>query len=282
MNGLQFNSEYNIIKLTPLKLALCNMIKFVIKNSEECLVNFSPLLFFEIFYEISNEYECEVSKEKLFNFLHIKLNQVNRIKTEKNILPVEDFFIFFKNETEKCFNNIQSLNELYTFFNHDIKDLKTKNENGQSLTENGGLIDYFIRKCLFSFFKLSFEDLSILFTQCKAYLNGENISLNFTSTESDIIFEKQLNLLEKMSPSELINKQVLCQLNSRHQAYIKSKLNSTINELFTIHQYFDYNMKNMYNDTLGSETKIHYSLMSLVEFYTKKLYYDKAIEGKLF
>jgi hypothetical protein len=273
MNGLNFNLEYNILKLSPLKLTICNLINYVIKDIDGCFLNFSKFPFFEIFYEISNEYECEVSIEKFFSSLKDKINT----SVNENFSP--DIYNVLKNEAEKCLSKMQSLNDLYTFFNCEIKDLKTKNENGQSLTENGGLIDYFIRKCLFAFFKLSFEDLSLLFIQCRAYLNYEIINLNFTSTESDLFFDKQLNLLEKIYPSELTKNKVFKQINSKHQAYIESKIKSTINELFCIHHYFDYNMKNMLGDNSNSETKIHYSLMNLVEFYTKNLYYDKAIEG---
>ncbi len=39
-------------------------------------------------------------------------------------------------------------------------------------------------------------------------------------------------------------------------------------------------MKYFYNDTSQSDTKIHYSLMNLIEFYFNNGYYEYAIQGK--
>ena len=48
-----------------------------------------------------------------------------------------------------------------------------------------------------------------------------------------------------------------------------------------IYKYFDYNMKKFYTDGMTSETKIHYSLLNIVEYYFNNGFYENATQSKL-
>jgi hypothetical protein len=293
MNGLFFPSSLKLINLTPFKISVCKLISLFLKD-ENLNMKCSNIILFDVLAKLMYDYKCEISKFHFYEKLAeiFKIISKNKIKEVGSHLQFsEGIFTYLKIEVEKMYESFESLNDIYAFLNIEIKELKSKNENGVSPLENGGVIDSFIRKCLFAFYKMSFEDTTKLFSNFKSYITGEEIKIQLTNKESEYVFEKQLLEYDRKGWDEVNNK-ILQSYNYKHKFYFDAKkfIVSDNNKLSykeyneesinNIHKFFDYNMKYLYSDGQENNTKIHYALMNVIEFYYREGFYEKAINGK--
>jgi hypothetical protein len=279
MNGLYFPSHLKIINLTPYKISICRIIITILKNEKLNRIALSNLKLFDVLKQLINEYKCEISK----NLFYQKLKEVtkNIFQNEAYSNKSDQVSEVLIEEIETFYNKIKSINDIYTFFNIDIHDLKIRNEEGFILLENGGWVDNFVRKCLFAFYKLSFEDINKLYVNLRNYINGDELIIQLTSRESEILFEKQIIEFDqgKLTKNE---EKYLKHFNYRHKYFFLAKNeNMKLGSLDNIHKFFDYNMKYFYNDASQNETKIHYLLLNMVEFYFNNSFYEQAIQGKI-
>jgi hypothetical protein len=292
MNGLFFPSSLKLINLTPFKISVCKLISLFLKD-ETLNMKCSNIILFDGLAQIMYDYKCEISKIHFYEKLAEVVKKISKkkIKDANSHLQLsQEIFKYLTFEIEKMYESVESLNDLYAFLNIEIKELKSKNENGVSSLENGGVIDSFIRKCLFAFYKMSFEETSKLFSNFKSYVRGEEIRIQLTSKESEFVFEKQLLEYDRKGWEEINNK-ILQSYNYKHKFYFDAKKsmgdddsNRLYNEesINNIHKFFDYNMKYFYSDVQENNTKIHYALMNIVEFYYNEGFYEKAIQGNNF
>jgi len=73
---------------------------------------------------------------------------------------------------------VRSVDELFYFFEKTVKELRTQLTTvqfspGQIIQYEGSLIDMFLRRCIFAFSQLMFEDLQALFDSFVSYREGK-------------------------------------------------------------------------------------------------------------
>jgi hypothetical protein len=187
MNTLTFPKNIKLLNLTPFKFCTCALITTMLKSYNKQL----STIYLDLFNTLINDHECEISKEQLYH----------KITTEVHILSTKHSQIVDPNAIVNSFiqiiegrlNEMTTLNDLFVFFNLDVRELKAKDENNKSIIENGGIVDHFIRKCLFAFYKLSFENLVSLLDEIQRYRAGDVIRISLTENESEGLFEKQVD-----------------------------------------------------------------------------------------
>lgn len=280
MNFLNFPQIYKILNLTPFKISLCALINHFLKDTSLQSDKDNFLFLFDIIKNLIKESKCEISKKIFVSKIEETILILCKLKGFED--DASKFSDFFKDILEMSYNKLSSLNELYIFFNLEIRELKTKNDMNYSLLDNGGIIDQFIKKCLFAFYKFSFEEICNLYLNLSKYIQGEELNNTLTNKESEILFEKQLEELSLISTKENyeIEKKLLENYNYKQEYYFNLSITDSNEQLERIHRFFDHNMKYFYNDNSQYETKIHYSLLNLVEYYFNKNYYTQAIHGK--
>jgi hypothetical protein len=227
MNSLSFPKNYKLLNLTPYKFTLCTLITNVIKD-EQLRTEKAFYIYLDLINKLINDFECEISKKILCDKITIYFNKINyNIDAEQTEIFLQSVLNVLDNSLAK----IQNLQDLYFFFNNNIRELKHKDENGRCLIENGGIIDHFIRKCIFAFYKLSFEDLVNLFNNIISYSSGENVNISLTTKESDLLFEKQINELTFNPVNDNgIDKVLLESRNYRQKYFFESK--DTLGKIF--------------------------------------------------
>jgi hypothetical protein len=267
---MSFPQNIKNLNLSPYKYSLCCIVNRLIK-SQELNFQIDILQVLDYIKPLLLEFSCELS----YDIFKIRLNEYisnGHLSNKEKITEIIGQLL------EEGVSRITSINELYIFFNYEIRELKTKCESNNYSLENGGIIDNFIRKCLFAFYKLSFEDLSKLFKNIQSYFRGEELSnLQITNKESEILFEAQLKESSKFltKENEELNNKILSNFKFKHKFYF---LKNTPDSLSNIHKFFDYNMRSFYNDVSFSESKIHYSLFNIVEYYFINSFYDQAVQ----
>ena len=271
MNTLIFPSNLKLINLTPFKFSLCSLIYTLFRNTEFKTKNDIYFLT-DIINSLLRDFECEISK----NIFYKKLECLTNNDTLYNdIIKI----------IENSYNSLNNINDLYIFFNFNIRELKAKDENNNSLLENGGYIDNFIRKCLFAFYKLSFEDLYNLLKNIKDYNNNQTMKINLTNFESEELFEKQIKTISySIINTDILslNSQLLNSNNYPYKYYFKK--DNFDEGIDNIHKFFDFNLKYFYTDSVKDNThnKLHYSLLNLIEYYFRYNYYDAALIGIIY
>ena len=170
-----YNKNKNLFILTPLKFTLCSVINQIIRSTElDCS---SKVKLFDILRHFINDYSSELSFKQFLNKLYmLTVNEKQEIKVKRinagnsNRVDKENLFdykILIKITYDYIIELLRSIKfnsieDVYMFFHLNIKELKYKEESNFYL-DNGGLIDHFIRKCLISFYKFSFDDYAKFF-----------------------------------------------------------------------------------------------------------------------
>jgi hypothetical protein len=233
MSSLSFQKQFKILNITPLKFSICSIITNLLRDTNPDKTNNKYYALVDLVSTLINDFECEISKEILFNKIHKILNNL----FTKYSIPQNESENMSQKVTqaiEKDLHNVTNLQELYIFFNFRIRELKTKDENNKSLIETGGIIDHFIRKCLFAFYKLNFEELVGLYNNILKYRNNEKLNIELTDKESELLFEKQIediNLTINNDGKAEINGYLLNSKNYKHK-YFFSKENELGKYLF--------------------------------------------------
>lgn len=281
MNGLSFAFNLKLLNLTPFKISLCALVNILLKDEKIKSVYCDKLLF-EAFTKIIKDYECEISKNIFYTKLReiiivvIRSIELEEQQNDNDLTEmIEELTNYLLTEIDNLYSNIRTLNDFYSFINIEIKNLKNKNENGIILLESGGVIDNYVKKCLFAFYKLSFEDIFKLYIKFQKYVMGEEIIINLTTKESENIFENYLKQKEKFEDEALTNN-LLNNFNFRHKHFFEKCSNDTETTISSLHKFFDYNMKYFYSENSSSDRKIHYPLMNIIEVYFNNKYYEKA------
>jgi len=228
MNHLYFSSNFKLINLTPFKYSLCVLINAFLKD-KELLNNFVNLKLFDILVKILNETKCEISKNYFFNKIKISIeeyfqNETSNDLNEDNQINKRNMSDYIFSILESNYKKIKSINDLYILFNYEIRELQLKNESNESLIEKGRVIDNFIRKVLLAFYKLSFEELCKLFSDLLLYIKGEELIIQLSNRESEILFERQMSDLSKIA-KDSYDEKILDSINYKHKYYHLAKLN---------------------------------------------------------
>jgi hypothetical protein len=272
MTTLTFAPQYKLLNLSPFKFSLCSLILSIFKNNSlRTKYPIHPIT--DIINNLINDFDCEISKNNFFKKLFFECQK----NFGQTYIDPESLYADLTSIIESAFNSIKNMNDLYMFYNLSIRELKSNYDNNVPLLENGGFADNFIRKCLFAFYKLTFEQLYKLITDIHKYTNNEDIKLNLTQRESELLFEKQINnITYKLTNSEkrMIDDSLLTSINYKHKYFFA-------NDVDSIHKFFDCNLKYFYDG--GKETthnKIHYALLNLVDYYFSNSYYDEALQSK--
>ena len=234
MTDLIFNNHSKILNLTPFKVSISALISYFLKNSEinpsnstnidplcNFLINSKKITIFKILNLLIKEYKCEISKKNFYEILYeiiqkiLDENNKNNNLVTKEEIQVKAIHDYLTILLEKIYLDLTTINDIYVLFNIEIKELKSKNEEGVSLLENGGYLDNFIRKCLFAFYKLSFEDIFKLQEQLQAYISGEEIRIQLTEKEAEVLFERQMRELDRIG----VEQKILNSFSCKHKYY---------------------------------------------------------------
>lgn len=290
MNSLNFSANSKIFNLTPFKFSVCCLINSFLRDKElESRYDISLLL--DGILLLTKEYESEVN----LSILYVKLQKIVNITTKENNKIEHSVLIFnyIKKVLEYYYSNIKSISDIVIIFNNEISKLEVKDGNEIGLLETGSFIHGYIRKCLFAFYKLKFEDLCDLFEKIELYTKGETLTTHMTNKESENTFLIQFDKLTfpiNNNQNLQNNEDVLNSINYKHKYYFYSKAEDPSSKikyfkfikivaLFNTHKFFDYNMKYFYNGTTQEDTKIHYALLNVVEYYYNHYYYKQGLEG---
>lgn len=222
MNGLFFPAHLKILNLTPFKISVCSLIFSFLRN-ENINNNFDIIKLFEILKRITHEYKCEISKHLFIQKILEVVCNFENLENEESSKETKKISEIFLEELESFYSRIKNINDIYHFFNVEIHDLKTKNEIGQTFLENGGWVDNFVRKCLFAFYKLSFEEIFKVYANLQLYIQEEELlTIHLTNKESENLFEHQIKELDQYGIKG-VDKKVLQNFTYRHKYFFFSK-----------------------------------------------------------
>lgn len=242
MNTIFNANTIKIINITPFKVSLCGIIHEILKKNINKHSSREIDLFDELFLMI-NDFKCEISLkifkikiQKAFKYLTLRFSAYSSHFRNPNY-----FFLMLSNFLQ----NLHSVNEIYEFFNYKLRELKNKSElKNSNLLEIGGYFDLFIRKCIVSFYKMSFEELTILFEKIVLYNQQKLIDINITMRESSSLFEKQINeykIFSNNSQEFHLNDQLLLFNNYKQKYYFTDQMFKTIfnNKLQTNNNFYE-------------------------------------------
>lgn len=228
MNALNFSANVKQFYMTPFKFSVCCLIHSFLKD-KELGSKYNVLMLLDGVRLLVNEYQCEINISILYNRLKSIITELcitNNLQSQS-----EGIFEYIKSVLGYYYKSINSINSLYVFFNNNIRKLETKDEHNTSILEAGGFIYSYIRKCLFAFYKMKFEDLCKFYQNLRNYLNCEDLHIQMTNRESEEIFRKQLDdfTFSMNNPeSILINEKILASHNYKHKYYFFAKQDKSI------------------------------------------------------
>jgi hypothetical protein len=270
MSSLSFSAQYKLLNLSPFKYGLCALIHSLFRY-QTIKERYNTHLISNIIHNLINDFDCEISKMIFFKKLSFECYK----NSHNHSIDPENLYSDLSSIIEHSFHSINNMNDLYTFFNMNIRELKSKDDNNVTLLDNGGYFDNFIRKCLFAFYKLTFGELNKLISDIHKYNNNEDIRLNLTQRESEMLFEKQINnMTYRLTDIERnrIDESLLSSLNYKHKFLFSNNIDG-------IHKFFDFNLKYFYEAKDSAQNKIHYSLLNLVDYYFSNNYYDESLQS---
>lgn len=286
------NKETNLLKLTPFKICLCNLIYAFTREDNTKItkdLNDSSIDKYSIICLLYyDSFQSEISKSFFLNTITEKLSSIGI--PEKEITTINSQLISITNELN---DSIQGINDLYSFLDKIGSIIKTE-DNLVSYFSKGGFIDNFLRKCFNAFYKLTFEELSQLYQSLKQYNTEDKITLSLSNNENEKLFVQCFDNKElfRNIKDYISNFQQKCFFVSGNDASDPdpncTNIQQPINDkLYNLYKFFDYNLYKLSNDETSTnptipspnnDNKIHHSLLALVSFYYEQKCFDKAIQ----
>ena len=300
MDLIKYSPEVLNLNLSAYKFSIFSLLisiqdKNKIRNKEE------KLFYAEILYHFINRNTDITSKSLLIselkNQISSKISEINKnlVNKEENLTKT---LINILNEN---LTNIKTLNDLFSFFKQNLSIMKeislpeNFNVNGEDEIEKNtlvsnidgiGITDIFIKKCLLSFKRLSFPKLIKLYEDIIKFTNDEiliNRVENLSIKEREYYFSEIFN----KNPNSFFNSEIFFDINKNSENNTQEiflnnddENNKKLNQrLFLIHKFYDYHLKNLYNDnSTTNQTKLHYCLLYLTNLYYDCGYYEHALQ----
>ena len=300
MDLIKYSPEVLNLNLSAYKFSIFSLLisiqdKNKIRNKEE------KLFYAEILYHFINRNTDITSKSLLIselkNQISSKISEINKnlVNKEENLTKT---LINILNEN---LTNIKTLNDLFSFFKQNLSIMKeislpeNFNVNGEDEIEKNilvsnidgiGITDIFIKKCLLSFKRLSFPKLIKLYEDIIKFTNDEiliNRVENLSIKEREYYFSEIFN----KNPNSFFNSEIFFDINknsenNKQEIFLNNddENNKKLNQrLFLIHKFYDYHLKNLYNDnSTTNQTKLHYCLLYLTNLYYDCGYYEHALQ----
>ena len=300
MDLIKYSPEVLNLNLSAYKFSIFSLLisiqdKNKIRNKEE------KLFYAEILYHFINRNTDITSKSLLIselkNQISSKISEINKnlVNKEENLAKT---LINILNEN---LTNIKTLNDLFSFFKQNLSIMKeislpeNFNVNGEDEIEKNilvsnidgiGITDIFIKKCLLSFKRLSFPKLIKLYEDIIKFTNDEiliNRAENLSIKEREYYFSEIFN----KNPNSFFNSEIFFDINknsenNKQEIFLNNddENNKKLNQrLFLIHKFYDYHLKNLYNDnSTTNQTKLHYCLLYLTNLYYDCGYYEHALQ----
>ena len=300
MDLIKYSPEVLNLNLSAYKFSIFSLLisiqdKNKIRNKEE------KLFYAEILYHFINRNTDITSKSLLIselkNQISSKISEINKnlVNKEENLTKT---LINILNEN---LTNIKTLNDLFSFFKQNLSIMKeislpeNFNVNGEDEIEKNilvsnidgiGITDIFIKKCLLSFKRLSFPKLIKLYEDIIKFTNDEiliNRAENLSIKEREYYFSEIFN----KNPNSFFNSEIFFDINknsenNKQEIFLNNddENNKKLNQrLFLIHKFYDYHLKNLYNDnSTTNQTKLHYCLLYLTNLYYDCGYYEHALQ----
>lgn len=294
MNIITNSNNLSTISITPYKYSICSLIySFSIRTNYifQYSIETESFIYYETITELLNLLPGESTKSELIKDIEsliFQKAQLHNITDSSLIKQLQTNVIKLLNSN---LSKIKNINDIYNFFKESLSILQPnrilneqtiqRSQFEQTFIEfdSGGYIDNFLRKCTNNFNKMSFNDLIHLFENIFKFNNNEIINNILSSKENEKLFENYFNkspLNSTMLKSMLNKDNEYTHLSS----FINTNKNILINDkLYNIHKFYDHNLQYIYNDNLNAnESKIHYSLLYLINLYYESGYYEKAIQ----
>ena len=289
MDLIKYSSDLLCLNLSAYKYSIFSLI-ISIHNKEKIQDKNEKLFYAEILFYFINRISDINSKSALISELKyqisskiLELKKNTSLKEEEkysdtlisllnenlaSIKTINDLFSYFK-------QNLSFMKEIPIYIDYNPKGEKEIEENLPSFFMDGfGIIDIFIKKCLLSFKRLSFPKLIKLYEDIIKFNNEKiliNQNENLTNKSKDMLFSE----IFSKNVNSFFNSEIFCENNNN----LESNSNILNNRLFLMHKFYDYNLKNLYNDnSTTNQTKLHYCLLYLTNLYYDCGYYEHALQ----
>ena len=278
----EFDSELNNLNLTPFKISICSLLySFTFQDNylNDNILNKKDqsFLYYEVIDNLIGNYSNEFSKETLINSIKNIFVEISKENYKLNENQIEKLIENFINNLNYNLCNIKNINDIYCLFKDNIP--KIRNIQNSISFNLGGHLDNYLRKCLNSFNKLSFQGLIKLYEDIIKFNNNTIINISLSSKENENLFSEyfsNFSLNKNLKYLDNFKQKFLLECNNNIN---NNQNNSLAEKIFSLHKFYDYNLKYLYNENLSSnENKIHYSLLYLTNLYYECGYYNKAIQ----
>lgn len=231
MSQLNFSGSVKCFNMTPFKFSVCCLIHSFLKD-KELNSRYDVLVLLDGIKLLVNEYHCEINIGVLYHHLQ---KIVKDICEDNQIGEQGDgIFEYVKSILSFYYKSVNSINDLFIFFNNNLRKLETKDDHNSSILESGGFIYSYVRKCLFAFYKLSFEELSNFFKALTEYVKCEDLQLELTDKEAESVFSRQLNNFNfcvSDTDETQMNQKILESRNYKQKFYFYAKQDKSSSKL---------------------------------------------------